>query len=232
MTSTARAVESSQFEGKRAVWMGTSSVSPATRKLRSGIVARTFATWASAVWPSGLMLVFPESNKTSFGKAINIRPSRITTLSWPASIMDLSRATRLRKVAARASAAAFCFRNSSRRALASASTCASCPFSLVSLSTFCPSFSSRDRSSPASAVMSSTFLRRSSLWAVRASIWALRSFSRSDAARSWSARSLSSSATFLSKVPVVTQALVTEISAAARSRRSEGNLDRLRVLQR
>ncbi len=213
--------------------MGTSSVSPATMYLRSGIDARTLATCASAAWPSGLMLVLPESKRTSLGRAMSIRPSRITTLSLPASIMDFSLATRLRKVAARASAAAFCLRSSSRRALASAKTCANCPFSLVSLSTFCPSFSRRARSSPASAVVSSSFLRRSSrsavsaamrlsaspTWVCRWSIWACRAFSRSAAARSWSVRNLSSSATFLSKVPVVTQALVVAAPAKSRSGR-------------
>ena len=42
-------------------------------------------------------------------------------------------ATRLRKVAARASAAAFCLRSSSSRAVASASACASWPVSLIRL---------------------------------------------------------------------------------------------------
>ena len=70
--------------------MGTLSVWPATRKRRSPMVASTWATWVSAVLPAGFRSVAPESNSTSLGNTISMRPLRMVTFSCPASIIDRS----------------------------------------------------------------------------------------------------------------------------------------------
>ena len=62
-TSTARAVDRSQFERNVGDLMGTLSVWPATWKLRFGRSLSTAVTWVSASLPSGLRSVLPGSKR-------------------------------------------------------------------------------------------------------------------------------------------------------------------------
>ncbi len=90
VTVTARSVESSQFDGKRLLWIGWSSVCPATRNCRSVKPASAAATCAIASCPAFLRLALPESKSTSLGKEISMRPLRIRTDNLPASIIERS----------------------------------------------------------------------------------------------------------------------------------------------
>ncbi len=91
MTTTARSVDSSQLEGKRALWMGLSSVCPATRNCRSLRPASACATCATASFPDFLSTALPESKSTSLGSEMSMRPLRIFTDSLPASIIERRR---------------------------------------------------------------------------------------------------------------------------------------------
>ena len=82
-TSTARAVDSSQLDGKRGVWIGTLSVSPATWNVRPCTVCSTRATWIERVLARGLDRGLPRVEEDVVGELQHEPPVARRDLELP-----------------------------------------------------------------------------------------------------------------------------------------------------